>query len=446
MKTISLLLCGAPLAWAAALNSALLSGRDDDNSSSSSLDASKGGKSFSLGQVQNADYKGGDAPMEMLKAHTKYVESLPPWLQRAVDKNPDMKAKFKIYLQDMGETGTVSASPPPFYDIQYVVPVDIGTPPQRTMLNLDTGSSDLWTFTTDTYEPFVDEQILYDPHSSSTSQELEGESWSVMYGDGAGASGIVYKDKVQLGETSFDEQAVQSAVHVSYAIAQDSFSSGILGMAFGEANTVRPTQQKTYLENVQDDLEQPLFTVNLQKGKPGNYNFGYIDESEHTTEISYVPIEEGTPFWKVPMSGYQVGSNRPFTQYPWSGVVDTGTTLLLVPDAIIKDYYSTIPGAHFDPYLGMMVFPCKVVAPDFTFGFDGYRGTVPGHYVNYGQATQSDCYGGIQSSEGIGMAIIGDVLLKAQFVVFDIGNRTVGFAGKQTVPKGPVNGMAMFGH
>lgn len=434
MKTISLL--AAPIAvWAAALNGNLLSSRDDVSNASAL--PPNAGKSFSLGEVQNADYKGGDAPMEMLKSHTKFVKSLPPWLREAVDQNPDMNAKFKIYLQEMGdegETGTVPAKPPPFYDIQYVVPVDIGTPPQRTMLNLDTGSSDLWTFTTDTYKPFVDGQTLYNPDKSSTSKLLEGEAWSVKYGDGAGASGVVYKDKVALGETSFDEQAVQSAVQVSYAIAQDSFSSGILGMAFSEANTVRPTKQKTFLDNIQDDLKEPLFTVNLQKGKPGNYNFGYIDESEHNTDISYIPIEEGTPFWKVPMSGYQVGSNRPFTQYPWSGVVDTGTTLLLVPDAIIKDYYATIPGAKFDPYLGMMVFPCKVVAPDFTFGFDGYRGTIPGHYVNYGQATQTDCYGGIQSSEGIGMAIIGDVLLKSQFVVFDIGNRTVGFAGKETVP------------
>ena len=442
MKSTTILLAAPLGAWAAALNSAVLSSRDASNTT-----VSRTGSAFSLGEVPNRDYNGGDAPMEMLKAHTKFVNTIPPQLQAAVDQNPDMKAKFKIYLQDGGdERGTVEARPPPFYDIQYVVPVDIGTPAQRTYLNLDTGSSDLWTFTTDTYKPFVDGQTLYDPNASESSKELKGEAWSVKYGDGAGASGIVYTDKVALGETSFDEQAIQSAVQVSYAIAQDSFSSGILGMAFSDANTVRPTKQKTYLDNIQDDLEQPLFTVNLQKGKPGNYNFGYIDSSEHTTEIAYNPIEEGTPFWKVPMSGYQIGSNRPFTEYPWSGVVDTGTTLLLVPDAIVRDYYATIPGAHFDPFLAMMVFPCKVVVPDFTFGFGDYRGTVPGHYINYGRSSGDDCFGGIQSSEGIGMAIIGDVLLKAQFVVFDIGNRTVGFAGKETLPRGPINGTPMLMH
>lgn len=258
---------------------------------------------------------------------------------------------------------------------------------------------------------------------------MDGESWSVSYGDGAGASGIVYKDRVQLGDTYFDHQAVQSAVQVSYEISGDQFSSGIIGMAMGAANKVRPTKQTTYIENIKDELDEPLFTVNLQKGKPGNYNFGYINESEYTGGIEYAPIDQTSPFWKVPVSGYQVGSGE-WQSHTWSAVVDTGTTLLLVPDGILHEYYSHVPGANMDPFVGMMTFPCGTELPDFVFGIGGYRGTVPGDYINYTEAHPGSCFGGIQSSEGIGMAIIGDVLLKSQFVVFDIGNHTVGFASK----------------
>jgi hypothetical protein len=243
----------------------------------------------------------------------------------------------------------------------------------------------------------------------------------------------VYQDRVALGDVYFDQQAVQSAVQVSSEISKDSLSSGIMGMAFSSsANTVRPTKQRTFLENVRENLEAPIFTVNLQKGKPGNYNFGYIDEEEHTGEIAYTKIRDNTAFWKVPVAGYQVG-DLPFRAYPWDAVVDTGATLLLVPDEIVIDYYSAIPGAQYDPYVGMMVFPCNASVPDFKFGLGDYRGVVPGSYIRYGQSNETDCYGGIQSSEGIGMAIIGDVLIKAQLVVFDMGNRTVGFANKQLV-------------
>ena len=40
-------------------------------------------------------------------------------------------------------TGTVVAYPAPSFDSEYVVPVEMGTPPQTIYLNLDTGSSDL---------------------------------------------------------------------------------------------------------------------------------------------------------------------------------------------------------------------------------------------------------------------------------------------------------------
>lgn len=135
----------------------------------------------------------------------------------------------------------------------------------------------------------------------------------------------------------------------------------------------------------------------------------------------------------VEVDGYQVGEGS-FEQRPWDGIVDTGTTLLLAPDDIVDAYYSDIPGSGFDDYLGMIVFPCDANPPDFIFGIDFYRGKIPGHYVNYASANGTHCYGGIQSSAGIGFAVIGDILLKAQYVVFDIKQKVVGFANKDTVP------------
>ncbi|KAG9257185.1 aspartic peptidase domain-containing protein [Emericellopsis atlantica] len=433
MRFVSLL-CAAPLVSASIIPVHQALDSRDAVVNETAQAVPKANKRFSLGEVPNVDYKGGDAPLELIKAHTKYQSELPPWLRSVVESNPDLSSKFKSYLQmggDAGMTGTVSASPPAFYDVQYVVPADIGTPPQRTFLNLDTGSSDLWTFSSDTYQPQVRNQILYRPQDSSTSELLNGESWSIRYGDGAEASGIVYQDRVALGGVHFDQQGVQSAVQVSSAISGDSFSSGIMGMAYTSgANTVRPTKQKTFAENIRDELESPVFTVNLQKGRPGNYNFGFIDELEHTGKIAYTKITDNAAFWKVPIAGYQVG-DRTFRQYAWEGIVDTGTTLLLVPDDMVNDYYSAILGARYDPRVGMVVFPCDASVPDFKFGFGNFRGVIPGNYVRYGQYTGSDCFGGIQSSEGIGMAIIGDVLIKAQLVVFDMGNGTVGFANKQ---------------
>ena len=52
-------------------------------------------------------------------------------------------------------------------------------------------------------------------------------------------------------------------------------------------------------------------------------------------------------------------------------------------------------------------------------------------FIKYGQIDAKYCYGGLQTSEGLPFGILGDILLKAQFVVFDVGQTRIGFANKK---------------
>lgn len=111
--------------------------------------------------------------------------------------------------------------------------------------------------------------------------------------------------------------------------------------------------------------------------------------------------------------------------------MDTGTSLLLVPDAMVGEYYKQVSGVGLDRRVDMTVVPCSARLPGFYFGIGSYRGRVPSAYMNYGRVNDTHCYCGIQLSQGIGVAVLGDVLLKIQFVVFDHGQAAVGFANKQ---------------
>lgn len=399
------------------------------------------GNPFRLHQKYNENFKARDAVHEFYTAHSKYGVEATDAMRHAITKNPRLQHKFTL-LRDgnFNEQGTVTAKPVRGdYDSEYVIPIQIGSPPQTVPINLDTGSADLWVFSTDTYAPDVHGQALYRPSDSSSSHLLANQSWKVLYGDGSGASGIVYLDKVAVGGVSYDKQAVQVAVQVSQGISADSASSGILGLASGRANTIRPNQQLTFLDNVMTQLKEPLFTANLQKGAPGNYDFGYVDRSAYDGDIAYTPISLSTPYWQIFPSGYQVGSGK-FTSGRWTSIVDTGTSLLMVPQNIVDDYYMQVNGSFIDRETAMVMIPCNADLPDFHFGIeDSYRGLVPGHYMNYAPQSpgSANCYGGMQSSDGIPFGVIGDILLKAQFVVFNKGNMSVGFANKKTLPKSP---------
>jgi hypothetical protein len=221
---------------------------------------------------------------------------------------------------------------------------------------------------------------------------------------------------------------------VSDTISSDNFFAGILGLASSSANTVKPNRQATFLDNVKDELKEPVFTANLKKGVPGNYNFGYINESEYIGDIAYTPIDLQTPYWQIVLSGAQIGKDGEFREVPVRGIVDTGTTLLLMPQEIVDAYYAEVPGSFFDRTSAVMVFPCGQTPPDFIFGVGEYRGIIPGHYMNYAPLNGTHCFGGLQSSQGIPFSVFGAILIKAQFVVFDRGNLRIGFANKATEP------------
>jgi hypothetical protein len=225
---------------------------------------------------------------------------------------------------------------------------------------------------------------------------------------------------------------VEAATSVSSEFTQDTASDGLLGLAFSSINTVSPTKQNTFFDNVKPSLPSPLFTVDLKYHAAGSYDFGYIDSSKYTGSITYVNVNTGNGFWEFTGNGYAVGSGS-FVSSSIDAIADTGTTLLYLPAAAVKAYYAKVSGSQNSNTYGGYVFPCSATLPSITLGIGSYRAVVPGQYVNYApvQTGSSTCYGGIQSNAGIGFSIYGDIFLKSQFVVFSgASTPQLGFAKK----------------
>ncbi|KAL9608122.1 MAG: hypothetical protein Q9167_007029 [Letrouitia subvulpina] len=348
------------------------------------------------------------------------IKSGPAAVQATFNKY-GKQAPANVRAAAANNDGTVVTTPTE-YDSQYLTPVTIGG--QELNLDFDTGSSDLWTFSSETPSNQATGHTIYNPSKSTTAKEIDGATWSITYGDGSSSSGTVYTDTVAVGATTFSGQAVEIASEVSDQFASDTDLDGLLGLAFDQLNTVKPEPQKTFFTNVLPSLSNPLFTVDLKKGAPGTFDFGYIDDSKYTGEITYVDVDTSNGFWEFSstVSGTSV-----------DGIADTGTTLLYLPANLVDAYYAQVDGAQNDAQQGGYTYPCSTALPDFTVGIGGYDAVVPGSYVNYAPVDEGGqtCFGGIQSSEGIGFNIFGDIFLKSQFVVFKGGNGPqLGFAAQ----------------
>lgn len=227
---------------------------------------------------------------------------------------------------------------------------------------------------------------LYNPTKSGKVDS--GETWSISYGDGSSASGNVFIDTVSVGSTTVTSQAVEAAESISAEFQSDTASDGLLGLGFDSINTASPNQVATFFENATPTLAAPLFTANLKKGEPGNYNFGYIDSSEYTGGITYVPVNTANGFWEFTGNGYAVGSGN-FVSSSIDAIADTGTTLLYLPAAAVTAYYAKVPGATNSASQGGYIFPCSATLPSITLGIGSYKAVVPGSYINYAPATGS---------------------------------------------------------
>ncbi|KAL6244233.1 hypothetical protein RBB50_009103 [Rhinocladiella similis] len=322
----------------------------------------------------------------------------------------------------------VVATPGP-YDARYLSPVTIGN--QTLNLTFDTGSADLWVFSTELPTNQGQGHVLYNAQQSTTSSLLTGYNWSITYADSSFANGNVVHDSVTIDNVTVMMQAVELAQQVSSSFTSDTQFSGILGLSFSSLNTVRPVQQTTFFDTAIEEgvLPQQLFTADLQKGALGSYDFGYIDRSKYTADLVYTDVDSSRGFWNVTTTGYQVGSSD-LQAVSLSGIVDTGTSLLVLDQAVVADYWGSVNGASYDSTQAGFVFPCEADLPTFSLGFENVLFSVPGDYLNYAPINDTACYGGLQRNDGIGFSIFGDVFIKSQFVVFDKGNMRVGFASK----------------
>ncbi|EPE10939.1 aspartic protease [Ophiostoma piceae UAMH 11346] len=310
-------------------------------------------------------------------------------------------------------------------DVEYLSPVDIGG--QTLNLDFDTGSSDLWVFDTQLSAKSSTGHTLFDSSKSSTFSALKGASFFVSYGDGSQVAGNVGTDTVNIGGATVTKQAVELATAVSQSFVNDASTDGLLGLAFSKLNTVQPTQQKTFFDNLSANLADPVFTADLRHNATGTYEFGAIDATKFTGDMTFVDVNTTQGFWQFSSSSFAVGTGAAQAGAANQAIADTGTTLMLVSNDIATAYYSQVDGAQDSQQAGGFTVPCDATLPDLQIDVGGSMATVKGSDIVFEEIAANTCFGGLQAIDS-DLMIFGDIFFKSNFVAFNNGNNTLGFA------------------
>ncbi|EXJ84520.1 aspergillopepsin I [Capronia epimyces CBS 606.96] len=386
-------------------------------------------RSFKIPRIRNANYKpNGRAAYKraLFKFGFNDISFLP---EGEVATRIKAATAAAVNATDK-EDGETTASPTQ-NDAQFLSPVTVGG--QKLIMNFDSGSSDFWVFNTNLAKSAQQGHTVYDPTQSTTFQKLDG-TFNITYGDGSFASGPVGVDQVDIGGATVAAQAIGLPDTVGSSFITESASNGLVGLAFSSLNTIQPKPQKTFFDNIINDLTLPVFTAQLKSGQVGAYEFGNIDTTAFKGNLTTAAVDSSQGFWEVSSASAVVqGQNVDIPN--GRAIIDTGTSLMLVSDDLVVAYWNTVEGAQVSQEAGGVIFPCNTALPDLQVAIgNSYLATVNGDGMNFaevGTDTQTGtdfCFGGLQSNQGLPFSIYGDVFFKSQFVVFDGSTPSISIA------------------
>jgi len=364
--------------------------------------------------------KGNPASLISLKKGGK-AAPLPPLVTTADTPTANNSLGLDIEAQDVG----------------YLAKVQIGTPPRDFLILMDSGSADFWVGAENCQSEggggcgnhnFLGTQ-------SSSSFEDTGVPFSVTYGTGQ-VSGNIIKDNVviaglTLGAHTFGVSSLES---VDFSADTTPFD-GLMGLAqstLSEQQAPTPVNSLATVGLIPDSIVSFKISRFADNKNDGEITFGGLDDSRFDPKtLITVPNVNQRGFWEAALDAVTVdGKDTGLTGR--TAILDTGTTLLVLPAADAQTLHGQIQGAKSDGHGGFTV-PCTTKA-SVALTFGGHQFTIDPRDIALqplnANDSQGDCVSGITSGDAGGADewLVGDVFLKNAYFSTDISKNTVSLA------------------
>ena len=317
-----------------------------------------------------------------------------------------------------------------YMNAQFFGTVSLGTPRQEFQVIFDTDSSNLWV-------PGGDCALCNHKKYKAWESSSYGRDFTpffATYGSGS-AMGYMSKETVTLGDLVIhDQRFAEIVLTPAHAFYLGKFD-GILGLGWPELafNKITPPIQNAIAQGA---LKKGIFSFFLpnQDGAKGELLFGGVNSAKFEGEIVWTPVTSKT-YWEVKMDSFSAnGENLSSTA---RAIVDSGTSLIGGPSAEVKAFAQKIgakPVSVLTP--NQFVLDCNAVKnlPQIQIVLSGNKLTLTGEeYVVNADGRCLLGMTGLDVPRGP-LWILGDVLMRKYYTVFDVDNVRVGFA--KAVPSG----------
>jgi hypothetical protein len=343
-----------------------------------------------------------------------------------------MQRTHSVQVTSNGGPATVVIND--YQDAQYYGTIQIGTPAQDLRVIYDSGSSNLWV---SNIKPGLLSKHQHYDHSKSSSYVKNGTTFAIQYGSGP-VSGEYSGDTISIGGIEVPEYTFAEADNVkglgpAYSVGH---FDGICGMGLDDISVDGVETPLRALVN-SGKLDEPVFAFYLGSGgADGELTIGGVDSTKYTGDFHYVPVVPMIPgttgYWEIVLDDVQV--NGKSISAAKRGVVDSGTSLMVVPSDEIKAVAAAVGAKQLSiipPLNREYKIDCDADAPSIDFQIDGktYSLSKADYTLDQGSGQCLFAFMGQDIPAPVGpLIIMGDVFMRAHYCKFDVGQKRVGFA------------------
>ncbi|CAO3597860.1 unnamed protein product [Absidia cylindrospora] len=272
-------------------------------------------------------------------------------------------------------------------DIAYLIDVSVGTPPQPFTLLLDTGSSASWvpSYGCGRFCGFPNRTLR--PNDSDTFNSTN-MLFTVTYGQGY-SHGLFAQDTFTVNGASVPD------VYFGLSVANDgeltdAGADGILGLGPDALSKFNNPDAKTLPTLVTSMFDHKVITKNVfsiyfhpvsddtvpwESPINGDITFGGVNKTNLKGEITYAPVTKNRQlqnYWAADIDHIYIGKKSARYDKTLTALIDTGSTLIYLPAAIIRQIFSKVEG--FRRANGLYAVPCdSTQVKPVTFEINGNK-------------------------------------------------------------------------